>query len=147
MILKIDFTKDIDIMKKFDTVSLKENLISFVVYTYVNCFSIFIVMFMINIEESVPFLIAGSIVTAFFRVVVGAAFVETIIFGNKEKTLEHLSLKGAASGLLHCILVYGIIIAIDRFVIGLYFEPISMGIVFEIISLVLTKLYRVFNRK
>jgi hypothetical protein len=133
-------------MKNYESLSSKEKLKSFALYTYVTCFSMFIVMFMINIENNIPFLIAASIVTAFFRVVVGAVFVETIIFGNREKTLEQMSLKRFIFGLLHCILVYGIIIIVDQFVISIYFEPISMGIIFETISLALARLYRFFIR-
>lgn len=133
-------------MKKYGPESLKENLISFATYAYVTCFSIFIVMFIINIEDSLPFLIVASIATAFFRVVVGAVFIETVILGNREKTLEQMSFKRFALGLLHCLLVYSIIIGIDQFIITIYFEPISMGIIFEIISVVLTRLYRFLIR-
>lgn len=128
-------------MKKFQSPSLKENIISFVINTYVTCFSIFLIMFILNIEKTIPFLIAATIVTSFLRTVVATAFIEALIFGNKEKSLESLSFKKYIYGLLHSILVYAVIIAFDRFVVRVYFEPISMGIIFELISLVLNKLY------
>lgn len=141
--LKEKFTsEDSDQMKNFQSPSLKEKIISFIIYSYATCFSIFLTMFMLNVEQSVPFLIVVSIVTSFFRVIVAASFIEALVYGNRERTLENLSLKRYTAGLLHCILVYGIIITIDQFVLSIFFEPISMGIIFEIISLALNKLYR-----